>query len=123
MDNLIINPKDITEFLVDLPNLKALWMNNCPVVEACSNFEKIADLMPACEIINSQFTSKAGEWAMLTVAKEFGAKSLEEVETLDLSSRKVMQMKSAEVFGKLKNLKKLDITDHEELFMCEEKKE
>jgi hypothetical protein len=53
MDNNIMNPKDITEHLVELPNLKALWMNNCPVVEACSNFEKIADLMPVCEIINS----------------------------------------------------------------------
>jgi hypothetical protein len=123
MDNFIINPKDITEFLVDLPNLKALWMNNCPVVEACANFEAIADLMPVCEIINSQLTSKAGEWAFLTIAKESGAKTLEEITTLDLSGRKVMHMKSAEVFGKLKNLKKLDITDHEELFMCEEKKE
>ena len=56
--------------MVPLPNLKALWLNDNPVVTACSNFNTIADIMPKLEIMNSQLTSKAGEWSMLFYAKE-----------------------------------------------------
>lgn len=61
--NEIENPNDIAEVLVPLPNLKALWLNGNPVVESCSNFSTIADTMPKLEILNSQLTNKAGEWA------------------------------------------------------------
>lgn len=65
MDNEIMNPNDIVERLVPLPNLRAMWLNGNPVVSACSNFDMIAELMPKLEIINSKLTNKAGEWALL----------------------------------------------------------
>ena len=68
--NKIVDPKDVNDVLVPLPNLKAFWLNDNPVVENCSNFNCIAEAMPKLEIINSQLTAKAGEWAMLFYAKE-----------------------------------------------------
>mmetsp|Transcript_21734 Transcript_21734/g.26792 ORF Transcript_21734/g.26792 Transcript_21734/m.26792 type:complete len:142 (+) Transcript_21734:279-704(+) len=68
--NSIENPNDIAEVLVSLPNLRALWLNGNPVVDTCSNFSAIAELMPKLEILNSQLTNKAGEWAMNFYAKE-----------------------------------------------------
>ena len=62
--NEIENPNDIAEVLVPLPNLRALWLNGNPVVDNCSNFSMIGDTMPKLEILNSQLTNKAGEWAM-----------------------------------------------------------
>lgn len=68
--NEIENPNDIAKKLVPLPNLRALWLNNNPVVDTCSNFSMIGSTMPALEILNSQLTNKAGEWAMHFYAKE-----------------------------------------------------
>ena len=68
--NEIENPNEIAELLVPLPNLKALWLNENPVVEACTNFNSISELMEKLEIINSSLTTRAGEWAMLFYAKE-----------------------------------------------------
>ena len=78
-DNQIVNPKYVVDCLVPLPNLKALWLNNNPVVEACSNFHSISELMPNLEICNSILTAKAGAWAMLYYARDQGAKSLDEI--------------------------------------------
>ena len=118
--NQIENPNDIAEVMVPLPNLRAVWLNGNPVVDTCSNFSMIGSLMPKLEILNSQLTNKAGEWAMLFYAKEqTGATSLETVERLDLSSKGILYMPSAEIFGRMTNLKKLDISDHPEFFMTE----
>jgi len=51
-----------------LPNLKALWLNDNPVANNCSNFNVIGEHFPVLEIFNSQLTCKAGEWAMLYYA-------------------------------------------------------
>lgn len=51
--NEIHDPNDIADIMVPLPNLKALWLNDNPVVTACSNFNTIADIMPKLEIMNS----------------------------------------------------------------------
>ena len=116
--NEIENPNDIAEIMVPLPNLRAVWLNGNPVVDTCSNFSMIGSLMPKLEILNSQLTNKAGEWAMLFYAKEqTGATSLETVDRLDLSSKGILYMASVEIFGRMTNLKKLDITDHPEFFM------
>jgi hypothetical protein len=119
MGNEIMNPNDITKHLVELPNLKAMWLNDCPVVDACSNFDAIAELMPKLEIINSKFTEKAGEWALLFYARDYGAKTLEEIEQLCIAGRGLRCMKTADHFAKMVNLKKLDISDHPEFFMTE----
>ena len=68
--NQIENPNDIAEKLVPLPNLRALWLNGNPVVDTCSNFSMISETMPALEILNSQLTGKAGEWAINFYAKQ-----------------------------------------------------
>ena len=70
INNEIENPAEVSSRLFDLPNLKALWLNNNPVVEACVNFNSIGEYMPALEILNSKFTSKAGEWALMYYAKD-----------------------------------------------------
>ena len=116
--NNVENPNDIAEVLVPLPNLRALWMNGNPVVDTCSNFSEIGSVMPKLEILNSQLTNKAGEWSMLFYAKEqTGCTSLEEVDRLDLSGKGILYMASADIFSRMTNLKKLDISDHPEFFM------
>jgi len=118
-----MNPNDVAKYIVPLQNIKALWLNANPVVSACSNFSSIAELMPTLEIINSKFTNMAGEWALLYYARQQGAKSLEEIEHLNLAGRGITYIKDLNLFDRLKNLKRLDVTDHPELFMCQEKKE
>ena len=90
---------------------------------ACSNFSSIADLMPTLEIINSKFTNQAGEWALLYYAREQGAKSLEEIQHLNLGGRGLTFIKDIALVDRLKSLKRLDLSDHPEFFMCIEKKE
>ena len=36
--NKILDPNNITEILMKLPNLKALWLNDNPVETNCANF-------------------------------------------------------------------------------------
>ena len=36
--NKILDPNNITEILMNLPNLKALWLNDNPVESNCANF-------------------------------------------------------------------------------------
>jgi tubulin--tyrosine ligase-like protein 12 len=117
--NEIQNPNEIAEKIVPLPNLKALWLNGNPVVDACSNFNAISELMPELEIINSTLTAKAGEWAMLFYAKEQGATCLSEIRALDLGGRSVLHMSSADIFGQMTNLRKLDLSDHPDFFYDE----
>jgi hypothetical protein len=69
-NNNIENPGEITSYLLNLPNLKALWLQGNPVVEYCVNFNQIAELMPSLEVINSKFTALASDWAMLFYAKD-----------------------------------------------------
>lgn len=121
--NEITNPNDVANHIVPLSNIKALWLNANPVATQCSNFSSIAELMPTLEIINSKFTNQAGEYALLYYSRVQGAKTLEEIESLNLSGRGITYIKDISLFERLKNLKRLDISDHPELFMCIEKKE
>ena len=80
--------------------------------------------MPKLEILNSILTNKAGEWAMNFYAKEqSGCTSLEEVESLNLAGKGILYMQSAEVFGRMVNLRKLNISDHPEFFMTVEQRQ
>ena len=57
---------------------------------------------------------------MLFYAKEqTGCTSLEAVDRLDLSGKGILYMASADIFSRMTNLKKLDISDHPEFFMTE----
>jgi len=73
-----------------LPNLRALWLNDNPVQKNCSNFNVIGDHFDKLEIFNSALTAKAGEWAMLFYARDTGAKTLEEIESLTLSGKNLL---------------------------------
>lgn len=117
MFNKIENPGQITSKLLELPNLRALWLNGNPVVETCANFNLIGEHFPVLEVLNSKFTSKAGEWAIMYYGK---AEKYEDVEELDLSGKGVLYMKDISIFSKLPNLRKLDISDHPEFFLSEQ---
>ena len=121
--NRIFNPNDMTEKMVDLPGLKAVWLNSNPIVECCANFDSIAELMPVLEILNSKLTAKAGAWSMLFYSSTQGAQSLDQIESLCLSGKGITMLKDASIFSKMTKLRRLDLSDHPEFFMCEERKE
>jgi len=123
MNNGVYNPNDIATGITPLTKMKAMWFQGNPVAEQCSNFEAIAESMPTLEIINSKFTNVAGEWAILFYARDQGAKTLEEIETLSLAGRGLTYIKDMTVIDRLSGLKRLDLTDHPEFFMCQEKVE
>ena len=111
-----MDPNDVTKILMTLPNLRALWLNNNPVTTACSNFEIIGNHFDKLEIINSKLTTKAGEWAMLFYARDTGAKTVEEITTLDLSSKNLLMIEDISFMSKLTNLKTLDISDNLDMY-------
>lgn len=121
--NDIHNPNDIVNLLVPLPNLRALWLNGNPVVDACSNFDTISQLMPKLEICNSKLTDKAGEWAMLFYVRDQGVTHLEDIKSIDLTGKGVLHLQSTQVFEQMKNLEKLNISLHPEFFYTPEKVE
>lgn len=86
------------------------------MVDACVNFNAIGEYIPALEIINSKFTSKAGEWSLLYYARDSGAKTLSEITKLDLSDKGVLAMKDLNLFSQLANLKEIDLSEHPEFF-------
>ena len=91
-NNRISNPGIVNE-LMKLPHLKALWLNGNDVVTNCHNFEVLAAAFDQLEILNSRFTEKAGEWALLFCAREQeGVKALEDIVNLDLSARGPLRM-------------------------------
>ena len=57
---------------------------------------------------------------MLYYAREQGVKTVEEIRELDLSGKGVLHLKSLEVFGKMKGLKTLNISEHPEFMMSEQ---
>jgi len=103
-----------------LPNLKACWLNDNPVMTNCTNFNIIGDHFDKLEIFNSSLTCKAGEWAMLYYARDQGAKTLEEIETLDLSGKNLMVCDDISFLEKMTNLKVLDISDNVDMYKPKE---
>ena len=103
-----------------LPNLKACWLNDNPVMNNCSNFNIIGDHFDKLEIFNSQLTCKSGEWAMLYYARESGAKTLEEITSLDLSGKNLMICDDLEFLTKMTNLRVLDISNNVDMYKPKE---
>jgi hypothetical protein len=105
----------------ELKYLKALWVQGNPVVENCVNFTHIGEYFPQLEIINSRFTSRAADWAMLFYAKDqTDAKTVEDIRSLDLSGKGLLYMKDLSIFEKMKNLHTLDISGHPEFLKTDE---
>lgn len=113
--NKISDPYTVTDNLLKLEHLKALWLNDNPIEEYCHNFDEIGEYLKSLEIINSKFTSRAGEWALLFCCKSQAVSSLEEITYLDLSSRDFLKMKDLSIFDRLKKVETLDISDHKTL--------
>ena len=116
MDNQILDPNNITNILMKLPNLKALWLNGNPCETNCSNFNVIGDHFDKLEIFNSALTCKAGEWAMLYYARDTGAKTLEEITYLDLSGKNLLTVDDITFLKKMVNLRTLDIGENVDMY-------
>lgn len=113
--NKLHDPYTITDNLGKMEDLKALWLNDNPIEDNCHNFDEIGEFFQKLEIINSKFTSKAGEWAVLFCCKDQKVDKLEDIEYLDLSGREFLKMKDITLLERLTSLKTIDISDHKYL--------
>lgn len=114
------DPNNVTTTLMALPNLKALYLNDNPVAECCANFNVVGDLFDKLEIINSNLTGKASDWAMLFYARDSGAKTMDEITYLDLSGKNLLLVDDLEFLKKMTNLKKLDISNNVDMYKPKE---
>lgn len=54
--------------------------------------------MPKLEILNSRFTTRAGEWAMLFYARDQNAYELNQIKRLNLSGKGVLHIHDLSIF-------------------------
>ncbi|XP_050218847.1 uncharacterized protein LOC126669428 [Mercurialis annua] len=95
LQNVEIVVQEVTKF----ENLKALWLNNNPVLKNCDvhMMDAIVHGCPRLEIYNSRFTSNFGEWALGFCGDVYGKDNpgcinqgnsqLQSVTSLDLPNR------------------------------------
>ncbi|XP_059433126.1 uncharacterized protein LOC132166341 [Corylus avellana] len=95
LENVEMVAREVTKF----GNLRALWLNNNPVVQNCG--DQLADIvlrgLPKLEIYNSRFTANFGEWALGFCGGVYdkdnagnvlgGDYPLESVTSIDISNR------------------------------------
>ncbi|KAL6660212.1 hypothetical protein ACP70R_002334 [Stipagrostis hirtigluma subsp. patula] len=115
--NRLQDPEKIMEELGKCGRLKALWLNENPVLG--KEIDKaVLDGLPELEIYNSHFTRRAGEWALAFCADIVGADnpcltvestSLECIVTIDLSDRCIHKLPEAFSPSNLPSLSKLNI--------------
>ncbi|KAL2945111.1 Tubulin--tyrosine ligase-like protein 12 [Bienertia sinuspersici] len=95
--NKINKIETVLEGISKLKNLRALWLNDNPVLEKCANSmeEVVLQACPKLEIFNSHFTSNYGEWALGFCGEIYGKDNpenhsehqLQNITSLDLSDR------------------------------------
>jgi len=112
--NNIDNPVDLLDTLSDLPMLKALWINGNPVADTEQVLQAIPIISVNLEILNSKFTSKWGEWALMFCSK---AKNPENVVRIDLSDRGIIEM-NEKAFEKFRNLYHIDVSGNNVDLSC-----
>ncbi|XP_024017140.1 tubulin--tyrosine ligase-like protein 12 [Morus notabilis] len=96
LENADVVVQEVTKF----KDLRALWLNNNPVVEKCGVqlADKVLQGLPNLEIYNSKFTSNYGEWALGFCGEVYDKEnpgsgklqddpSLQRITSLDLSNR------------------------------------
>lgn len=96
LENVDVVVQEVTKF----KDLRALWLNNNPVVEKCGVqlADKVLQGLPNLEIYNSKFTSNYGEWALGFCGEVYDKEnpgsgklqddpSLQRITSLDLSNR------------------------------------
>ncbi|CAO2842027.1 unnamed protein product [Amaranthus hypochondriacus] len=119
LGNKIKQPETVLEELSQLKELRALWLNDNPVLENASNMtEAILQAFPKLEIFNSCFTLIYGEWALGFCGGIYdkdspgidGDQKLHSITSLDLSNRCIHNLNN-EAFSpvKLPNLSHLNL--------------
>ncbi|KAJ9547926.1 hypothetical protein OSB04_020469 [Centaurea solstitialis] len=100
-DNKLKVAETITKEIVKFKHLRALWLNNNPILENCEDYvtDVIIRNCSSLEILNSSFTSKYTEWALgfrggIYDKDNLGCghdkdHSLQGVTSLDLSNRRI----------------------------------
>lgn len=118
LGNKITNLETILEEVSKLKDLRALWLNDNPVLE--KNGRRMTDAIlqafPKLEIFNSHFTSNYGEWALGFCAGIYGKENpgsdagdqLQNVTSLDLSDRCIHNLNN-KAFIKMPHLSHLNI--------------
>ncbi|XVE97893.1 hypothetical protein REPUB_Repub03eG0058100 [Reevesia pubescens] len=120
--NKLENKEKLVQEVTKFKNLKALWLNNNPVLEKSDGGMEDAILRgcPELEIYNSRFTSNFGEWALGFCADVIGKDNpgnshqgdlaLQSVTSLDVSNRCIHNLinKAFSPFG-MPNLSHLNI--------------
>ncbi|KMS96222.1 hypothetical protein BVRB_001310 [Beta vulgaris subsp. vulgaris] len=94
LGNKIKMVETVLEELSKLKDLRALWLNDNPVLEK-SMVEDVLQAFPELEIFNSQFTRNYGEWALGFCGGIYGKDNpgndgeyqLQDITSLDLSNR------------------------------------
>ncbi|XP_015889057.3 uncharacterized protein LOC107423918 [Ziziphus jujuba] len=100
LENIDVVVQEVTKF----KELRALWLNNNPVVRNCGGqlADRVMEELPNLEIYNSVFTTKFGEWALGFCGEVYDKEnpgsssnfheaesSLRRITSLDLSNRSI----------------------------------
>lgn len=114
--NKIENFDLVKEILDKVPNLKAIWLNENPLVDGPEKrlliHKFIEETYPNIELINSKFSKNAGDWA-IKFATYNGDLSmvetvkLEDMKFVNFSGRDFLNMKNYEPFERLKSCEKI----------------
>ncbi|CAK9138508.1 unnamed protein product [Ilex paraguariensis] len=103
-DNKLEDVGAITDEITKFEQLRALWLNNNPVLHNCNNHmaDTIFQGCPKLEIYNSRFTPNFGEWALGFCGGIYGKDNpgsahqgghpLRSVTSLDLSNRCIQNL-------------------------------
>ncbi|KAJ4767734.1 Tubulin-tyrosine ligase family protein [Rhynchospora pubera] len=119
--NKLQNADTVVQEITKCKNLKALWLNENPVLDSCSNSiaKAITESLPGLEIYNSCFTTTFGSWALSFCGGVIGpdnvdfamgiSPTLNEITTLDLSNRCIHKLPEEFFPNVLPSLSQLNI--------------
>ena len=68
--NQIANYEQTVGKLKELPNLKAVWLNENPVAEEPDFYARLLADLPNLQIINKQLTPKATDWVLQVICRD-----------------------------------------------------
>jgi tubulin--tyrosine ligase-like protein 12 len=116
----IADPDIVADMLTKCPQLKALWLNGCPVSEGPREvlmYKYIEEKHPNLQIYNSKFTKHAKEWAIKLAT--FGQNcqlsddiAIEDQRFCDISGRNFYALKDDHsIFDRMQNVRTLKARD------------
>ncbi|XP_078164148.1 tubulin-tyrosine ligase [Carex rostrata] len=119
--NKLQNADIVVQEITKCKNLKALWLNENPVLDSCSDSiaKAFTEALPALEIYNSCFTAKFGSWALSFCGGVIGPDNLDfsmdcspalsGITSLDLSNRCIHKLPETFSPNALPNLLQLNV--------------